>query len=145
MKKIAITSDHGGFLLKKEIITYLKDFEYEVFDMGPQTPESVDYPDYAEKLAHFIKENKDCIGIAVCGSGIGMSIALNRYPFVRAALVYSTETARLSRQHNNANVICLGARLCDTTDALTYIDLFLNTDFMEGHHCPRVQKLGEMK
>jgi len=113
-------------------------------DLGPADGSSVDYPDYGEKLALALSEDGDARGVAICGSGIGISIAVNRFPWVRAALVGSVEAAKLSREHNNANVIALGERLITQDTALACIDVFLSTDFEGGRHERRVDKLTKL-
>ena len=143
---IAIASDHAGFPLKDKVVAYLKDKGFDVLDLGTDNAEvSVDYPLEAEKLAHSIKNNQTERGILVCGSGIGMCIAANRYPFIRAALVYDVNAAHLARQHNNANVLCLGGRMTDFETAKKLVNEFLNTPFEGGRHERRVLQLGGMK
>jgi ribose 5-phosphate isomerase B len=140
MKKILIATDHAGFKLKEELKNYLSK-NYEVVDLGTNSEESVDYPDFGKALAKAIEEKKAEQGILICGSGIGISIAANRNPAVRAALVYNEEAAKLARQHNNANVIALGARFIDTQTAIKLVDTFLTTSFEGGRHENRVKKL----
>ena len=145
-KTIAIASDHAGFPLKDKVALYLKQNGMNVLDLGTDNAEtSVDYPLEAEKLVHAIKDKKAFCGILVCGSGIGMCIAANRYPFIRAALVYEVNAAHLARQHNNANVLCLGGRMTDFDTAKKLVDEFLNTPFEGGRHERRVLQLGDMK
>lgn len=140
-----IASDHGGFSLKQELLPWLKEFllDSSVIDLGTHNPDSVDYPDMADLMAQHIKEHKpqECIGILICGSGVGISIAANRYPFIRAALVSEPVTAALSRAHNNANVLCFGARLIGTDMAKECIKAFVATFFEGGRHEKRVKKL----
>ncbi|MGN1091588.1 MAG: ribose 5-phosphate isomerase B [Alphaproteobacteria bacterium] len=146
MDKIAIASDHAGFPLKDQLADYLKEKGFDVLDLGTNNAEtSVDYPLEAEKLVHTIKEEKAPRGILVCGSGIGMCMAANRYPFIRAALVYEVNAAHLARQHNDANVLCLGARMTDFETAKKLVDEFLNTPFEGGRHERRILELGGMK
>lgn len=146
MDKIAIASDHAGFPLKDQLADYLKEKGFDVLDLGTNNAEtSVDYPLEAEKLVHTIKEEKAPRGILVCGSGIGMCMAANRYSFIRAALVYEVNAAHLARQHNDANVLCLGARMTDFETAKKLVDEFLNTPFEGGRHERRVLELGGMK
>ena len=146
IQKIFITSDHAGFCLKTPLDQYLKDKGYDVVDLGPNTDAvSVDYPLFAQKLCAAIKTEPEAKGIAICGSGIGMSIAVNRFSFIRGALVYTNEAAKLSRQHNNANVLCLGARMTDFEQAKNLVDTFLTTPFDGGRHERRVLELGDMK
>ncbi|TAL31679.1 MAG: ribose 5-phosphate isomerase B [Alphaproteobacteria bacterium] len=142
-KKIAISADHAGFQLKSQVAEHLKKRGYEVIDLGTLSEERVDYPDYGYKLAEAIRDGKAPFGVAVCGSGIGISIALNRYKDVRAALVHDVTSARLSRSHNDANVLALGARLIGPDIALECVDVFLSTAFEGGRHAGRVEKLGK--
>ena len=139
LKRIFIASDHAGYNLKENIKKSLIKKNKKVMDLGPKNCNSVDYPDYAHLLSKKIKKNN--IGILICGSGIGMSIAANRHKNVRAALCHSTKSAFLSRKHNNANVIALGARLTTKNVALKYIDKFIKTKFEGGRHLRRVKKI----
>lgn len=140
-KNIVIASDHAGYILKEEIKQYLSDF-CRVKDLGTSnSTKSVDYPDYAQQLAHFMLTDKEYIGILICGSGIGISIAANRYQHLRAALCHNTETATLARKHNDANVIVLGARVTPESEVYKALDAFLSTKFEGGRHQIRVDKL----
>lgn len=139
--KIAIASDHAGTELKKILSQELEKLGQSVVDLGPDNTESVDYPDYAHKLAAWMKTENESRGILICGSGIGMSIAANRHPHIRAALVSTPEQAMLSRQHNNANVLCLGARQINATLAKECVRLFLSTAFEGGRHETRLDKI----
>ncbi len=141
VKSLAIAADHGGVELKSAIINVLKERGIEVHDLGTNGTASVDYPDYAQAVAKSIIEGNAEAGILVCGSGIGMSIAANRYPQIRAALVHDRLSAQLCRQHNNANVLCLGARLLGDATALDCVDAFLSTEFEGGRHEGRVAKM----
>ena len=141
MRKILIASDHAGFKLKEIIKTYLSKKKIKVLDLGPFKSVKVDYPDYAHKLSKKINLNKKLTGVLVCGSGIGMEITANRYKNVRAALCYNQKSAKLSRLHNNANVITLGSRLIKKSVALKCIDTFLNTKFKGGRHTKRIKKI----
>ena len=141
VKTIAIAADHGGVELKSAIISALKDRGIEVFDFGTNGSESVDYPDYAQAVAKSIVDGQSEAGILVCGSGIGMSIAANRFPEVRAALAHDRLSAELCRQHNNANVLCLGARIVGDAKALDCVDAFISTEFEGGRHALRVAKM----
>ena len=136
-----IASDHAGYDLKQQIKSYLEKHNYTIKDLGPFNTDSVDYPDYGVKLAMALKDDTAARGIAICGSGIGISIAVNRFSWVRAALVSTAEAASLSRQHNDANVLALGERLIDWPLALTCISVFLDTAFRGGRHQRRVDKL----
>ncbi|UKV16629.1 ribose 5-phosphate isomerase B [Thalassospiraceae bacterium SW-3-3] len=143
-KTIAIAADHGGVELKSQIIKSLADNGWEVIDLGTDGSASVDYPDYAQAVAKLILDGKAASGILVCGSGIGMSIAANRYPQIRAALVHDRLSAELCRQHNNANVLCLGARLLGDATALDCVNAFVTTEFEGGRHERRVEKLSSL-
>ena len=140
-QKIVIASDHGGLNLKAAILAHLNTEAFDVEDLGPFDSSSVDYPDYAGKLAEAMKQDPLAKGILICGSGIGISIAANRYSWVRAALVHDETSARLCRQHNDANVLALGERLIGTLTALNCVDVFLTTNFDGGRHEGRVAKL----
>ncbi len=137
---IYLASDHAGVELKEQLMHTLSAEGVSAHDLGPTTTNSVDYPDYAHRLCHAITDEKD-FGILICGSGIGMSIAANRHPHIRAALCKTVEDAALSRQHNNANVLCLGARVTNETVALQIVKAFLNTKFEGGRHQQRVGKI----
>lgn len=136
---IVIASDHAGFELKQVITQFLKDANQEFIDLGCDNAESVDYPDYAYKLVSNLTDK----GILICGSGIGMSIAANRFSHIRAALCSSPEMAKLSREHNDANILVLGARIINQNTALECLKVFMNTPFKAGHHQIRVDKLKE--
>ena len=144
-KKILIASDHGGFSLKENLKTYLQKTGYEVIDYGTNSIESVNYPDFAKLLVTGIKEKIADKGILICTSGIGMSIAANRYPFIRAALVHSVEESHLARAHNDANVLVFGAKFIEPKVAQKCIDEFLTTEFEGGRHTCRIQALERMK
>jgi ribose 5-phosphate isomerase B len=148
MTKIYIASDHAGFELKKQMVEALKasGSECEIVDLGPSTADSVDYPDFADKLCKTINPQIDAtnlreFGVLICGSGQGMAMRANKYPHVRAALVYNDEITALSREHNNANIICLGSRFCTPEQALKWINIFKKTAFAGGRHQTRVAKL----
>lgn len=143
IKKIGLAADHAGFALKSRLVEYVTAQGYQAVDLGPATDERVDYPDYGYKLAEAIAKGDVDAGIGICGSGIGISIALNRYTAVRAALCHDVTTAQLARQHNNANVLVLGARLIGPDIATACVDTFLNTAFEGGRHALRVEKLGQ--
>lgn len=138
---IAIASDHAGFELKENLKRDIEQLGFSVTDLGTHGTQSVDYPDFANALAEWLKKNPHEKGVLVCGSGIGISIAANRHKHVRAALVTSPEAAKLSRQHNDANVLCLGARLTDATTARACLEAFLTTEFEGGRHQGRVAKM----
>ena len=141
MTVIYLASDHGGTLLKDQIREHLEQAGFEVSDLGTNGSVSVDYPDYAARLAEAMLTNAEAKGILICGSGIGISIAANRFSHIRAALVTDVSAARLSRQHNDANVLALGERLTGVVTALDCVDAFLSTDFEAGRHQRRVDKL----
>ena len=138
---IYLASDHAGCELKTAVCAHLDTAGYQIVDLGPDQGEPVDYPDYGVKLAMALKDDTVARGIAICGSGIGISIAVNRFSWVRAALVTTAEAASLSRRHNDANVLALGERLIDRPLALTCIKVFLGTGFEGGRHQQRVDKL----
>ena len=140
---IYCASDHGGVLLKQAVLEHLATIGREARDLGTDGTQSVDYPEFGASLANAIKQGG--IGIAMCGSGIGISIAANRHSWVRAALVHDETTARLARQHNDANIIALGERTMGIATALNCIDIFLNTGFDGGRHQRRVDKLTALK
>jgi len=144
VRKIYIASDHAGFVMKKFLIAELIKLGFEPVDLGCDSEEkSVDYPDYAQKLCKKIKENSLDRGVLICGSGIGISIAANRFKHIRAALCGNAKSAKLSRAHNDANVICFGARSISEKTALSSLKTFLSTDFEDGRHRKRVQKLSK--
>ncbi|OSQ37864.1 ribose 5-phosphate isomerase B [Thalassospira mesophila] len=140
-KTIAIAADHGGVELKSTIVDQLAKQGFDVLDLGTDGSSSVDYPDFAYAVCKTIIEGKAQSGILVCGSGIGMSIAANRYPEIRAALVHDRLSTELSRQHNNANVLCLGARLLGVATAQDCVEAFVSTKFEGGRHQGRIDKL----
>lgn len=145
-KKIIIASDHAGFALKEQIKNYLSELGWQVLDKGPQTDSvSVDYPDYAVLLAQDIHTGAGNKGILICGSGIGMSIAVNRFPFIRGALVTTPEMAHLARQHNDANVLIFGGRMTDWSTVKQALNEFLTTPFEGGRHIQRITKLERIK
>ena len=137
--KIAIAADHGGFELKKQITERLKSFD--LIDLGTNTSDSVDYPDYAKKMAAEILGGSADLGILICGTGIGISIAANRYHGIRAALLYSDEAARLAKQHNNANVLVFGGRTMKADDVVRRIEIFLSENYEGGRHQKRLDKI----
>ena len=141
MRKIFISSDHAGFKLKEAIKVYLKLKKIKFYDLGPNNDNSVDYPDYAHKVAKKVKLNKKNIGILVCGSGTGMNIAANKHKNIRAAQCFDLKSTKLSRLHNDANIITLGSRLLTKKKALSFISVFLNTKFEGGRHSKRIRKI----
>ncbi len=140
-ERIAIASDHAAFDLKSALADHLRSLGHEVIDLGPEGAHSVDYPDYGYKLAEAIAAGQATRGIAICGSGIGISIAVNRHPAARAALVSEPLSARLAREHNDANVIAMGARLIGVEMAKECVAAFLSTGFGGDRHLRRVEKL----
>ena len=139
--RIALAADHAGYLLKDEIARWLSEMGHEVSDLGTNGPESVDYPIYGAKLARVIAAGDADRGLAVCGSGIGISIAVNRNPACRCARVDDPLSAKLSREHNDANVLAFGARLIGTEMAKACVSAFLETAFAGGRHQRRVEEL----
>jgi ribose 5-phosphate isomerase B len=139
---VALASDHAGFGLKQMLAEALTERGLELFDLGTKDTASVDYPDFGHALARLIEEGRVRRGVLVCGTGIGISIAANRHPGVRAALCHDLTTARLAREHNDANVLVLGARVIGPETALDCLGAFLETDFAGGRHQRRVAKLG---
>jgi ribose 5-phosphate isomerase B len=138
---IAIASDHAAYELKSALVEHMRSRGHEVLDLGPGGADPVDYPDFGYALAQAIASGRASRGVAICGSGIGISIAVNRHPAARAALVSEPLSARLAREHNDANVIAMGARLIGITMAKECLDAFLSTDFGGDRHLRRVQKL----
>ncbi len=142
-KPIAIACDHAGFPLKARMAEALRELGHEVLDLGTDSAEqSVDYPDFAAKLAAALSSGQSDRGLLICGTGIGISIAANRHPGVRAALCHDATTARLCREHNDANVLAMGARLIGDVVARDCLETFLATEFEGGRHARRVEKLG---
>lgn len=140
-RRIAIASDHAAFAMKAEVAEWLRSEGHSVLDLGPDGPERVDYPDYGYRLASAIERKEAEAGIALCGSGIGISIAVNRNPAARCALVGEPLSAQLAREHNDANVLALGARLTGIEMAKACITAFLSTPFAGERHAARVDKL----
>lgn len=141
--KIVIAADHGGVTLKDIIFSHLVKAGREVEDIGCFSAESVDYPDFAEKAVRLILDGECQMGILVCGTGIGMSIAANRFRRIRAANCFSVYTAKMSREHNNANVLCLGARVLEADLAIEMVDVWLDTAFAGGRHQRRIAKFSD--
>jgi len=142
--RIALAADHAGYLLKDELVAWLRETGHEVTDLGTNGPESVDYPQFGEKLAEEIASGRSERGIAICGSGIGISIAVNRNPACRCARVDEPLSATLSREHNDANVVAFGARLIGSDMAKDIVLAFLNTQFAGGRHQRRVDQLSHL-
>tara|TARA_Y100000590_G_scaffold153838_1_gene176718 strand:+ start:2751 stop:3200 length:450 start_codon:yes stop_codon:yes gene_type:complete len=141
IKNIVLASDHAGFKLKEEIKKFLIKKRKKVLDLGTKNTRSVDYPDYAHLLSKRMKKNKNQFGILVCGSGTGMSMTANKHKNIRAALCYNTKSTKLSRLHNDANVMTIGSRLIKKKVALKCVDTFLKTNFDGGRHTKRVKKI----
>ena len=144
-RRIAIASDHAAFAMKAELAEWLRGEGHDVLDLGTNGPESVDYPDYGYRLAQAIERGDADTGVALCGSGIGISIAVNRNPAARCALVAEPLSAGLARQHNDANVIALGARLIGIEMAKACVAAFLQTDFLSDRHQRRVAMLSQFE
>ena len=140
-KKVVLASDHAGFKLKEEIKKFLIKKRKKVLDLGAKDTNAVDYPDYAHLLSKKMKNGKNQFGILVCGSGTGMSMAANKHKNIRAALCYNVKSAILSREHNNANVMSIGARLTKKQVALKCVDAFMKTNFKGGRHLRRIKKI----
>lgn len=138
---VAVAADHGGYDLKGILLPVLRDLGHEVLDLGTHGDASVDYPDYADAVASAIREGRAQRGILICGSGIGVSIAANRHREIRAAVCRDGLTARLARAHNDANVLCLGARLIGVEQAKECVRIFLTTEFEGGRHAKRIAKM----
>ena len=141
MNKIFISSDHAGFKLKEAIKVYLSKKKLSFHDLGPNNDERVDYPDFAHKVAKKVITNKNNVGILVCGTGMGMNIAANKHKNIRAAQCFNLKSTKLSRLHNDANIITLGSRLISKKNALNFIGVFLNTKFEGGRHSKRIRKI----
>ena len=141
MKKIFISSDHAGFKLKEAIKKYLLSKKLPFQDLGPNNNTRVDYPDFAHKVAKKVKISKNNVGILVCGSGMGMNIVANKHKNIRAAQCFNLKSTKLSRLHNDANIITLGSRLLTKKNALSCIGVFLNTKFEGGRHSSRIRKI----
>ena len=142
--RIALASDHAGFALKDELAAWLRDSGHVILDLGTNGPESVDYPEFGARLANAVASGEADRGVAVCGSGIGISIAVNRNPHCRCARVDDPLSARLSREHNDANVIAFGGRLIGSDMAKACVMEFLGTDFAGGRHQRRVDQLSQL-
>ena len=144
MKKIAIASDHGGFELKECIISHLLNTDWDVDDLGPHSGDSVDYPDFGIKIAEAVSEKKVERGIVICGTGIGMSIVVNRYPQIRGALCTDLFTAKLCREHNDSNILVMGGRVIGKGLANEIVNTWLKTPFSGGRHQKRLDKIDQI-
>jgi len=143
MDLIAIASDHGGFSLKVDIVSFLKELGYEVNDMGPKNQNSVDYPDYGIRIAQAVTQNTNSRGIVICGTGIGMSIVVNRFPGIRGTLCSDLYTAKLCREHNNSNILIMGGRVVGHGLAREIVKVWLSTPFDGGRHQKRLDKINQ--
>jgi len=143
--RIALAADHAGFHVKETIREFLETAGYPVDDLGTWSEESVDYPDYAKAVGDHVASHNDVFGIAVCGTGIGMSIAANKVPGIRAAVAHNVDTARLAREHNDANVLAMGGRIVSGAQAIEMVQTFLNTAFAGGRHARRVEKISQIE
>ena len=144
MKKIALASDHGGFDLKESVIAHLLNTGWEVDDLGPHSGDSVDYPDYGIKLAEAVAEKRVQRGIVICGTGIGMSIVVNRYPGIRGTLCSDLFTAKLCREHNDSNILIMGGGVIGKGLAAEIVNTWLNTPFEGGRHQRRLDKINQI-
>jgi ribose 5-phosphate isomerase B len=142
-KKIYIATDHAGYAIKAYVKEFLTNLGHEVIDLGPNSADRVDYPDYAKKCANEVVANKGTLGILICGTGIGISIAANKVAGVRAALCHDTYTAKLTRQHNDANILCFGERVVGKGVIEDMLEVFTTTEFEGGRHANRVAKIEE--
>lgn len=138
---IAIGSDHAGFKLKNDLIVNLLEKGYEIQDFGPDSEESVDYPDYAHPVAESVLSGENALGILICGSGNGVCISANKHKGIRAALAWEDEVAALARQHNDANIVCIPARFVSKAKAMKIAEAFLTAEFEGGRHQRRVEKI----
>ncbi len=139
--KISIANDHAGLNLKNIILNFLNKKNFSIIDLGVNNDKSVDYPDYAYSMAQIFKNESINFGILICGTGIGISIAANRFKHIRAALCHDVDTTKLARQHNNANIIVLGGRIINPDLALRCVEIFINTEYEGGRHDTRINKL----
>jgi ribose 5-phosphate isomerase B len=144
MRRVAIGSDHAGFKLKEALVRHLRSKGIDAVDVGTHSTETADYPDYGEKVARMVSLGKLKEGILICGTGVGMSMTANKFPGVRAAVVSNPFTAKSSRQHNDANILCLGERITDEAAAKELLDIWLNEPFEGGRHEKRVNKIKEL-
>ena len=141
--KIAIASDHGGVDMKNALVEYFTQRGLNVTDLGTNSTDSVDYPDYADKMAQHILAKESDFGILICGTGVGISIAANRHKGIRAALIYNEFVAQMAKAHNNANIIVFGGRTMNVEDVKKYCEIFINTSFEGGRHQNRLNKLDD--
>jgi len=144
MDLISIASDHGGFSLKLDIVSFLNELGYQVKDMGPKNQKSVDYPDYGVRIAQVVTQNTGSRGILICGTGIGMSIVVNRFPGIRGTLCSDLYTAKLCREHNDSNILIMGGRIVGHGLAREIVSVWLNTPFDGGRHQKRLDKINQL-
>ena len=144
MVLISIASDHGGFSLKLDIVSFLNELGYQVKDMGPKNQKSVDYPDYGVRIAQVVTQNTGSRGILICGTGIGMSIVVNRFPGIRGTLCSDLYTAKLCREHNDSNILIMGGRIVGHGLAREIVSVWLNTPFDGGRHQKRLDKINQL-
>ena len=144
MDLISIASDHGGFSLKLDIVSHLNELGYQVKDMGPKNQKSVDYPDYGIRIAQVVTQNTGSRGILICGTGIGMSIVVNRFPGIRGTLCSDLYTAKLCREHNDSNILIMGGRIVGHGLAREIVSVWLNTPFDGGRHQKRLDKINQL-
>ena len=145
MKQVIIGNDHAAVAMKQVVAEYLKGRGFDVIDAGCGDQARVDYPDYAQKVAEFVQQHSGAFGVLICGSGIGMSIAANKFNGIRAALCHDAYTAAMARAHNDANVLCIGARVVGAGVAESIVSAWLNTAFEGGRHGDRVAKIGRIE
>jgi len=143
--RIALGADHAGYHIKESIRQFLENAGYPVDDLGTWSEESVDYPDYGKAVADRVASHQDVYGIAVCGTGMGISIAANKVAGIRAAVAHNVDTARLAREHNDANVLAMGGRVVSGTLAIEMVQVFLGTTFAGGRHARRVEKIMQIE
>ena len=143
--RIALGADHAGFPIKETIRQFLENSGYPLEDLGTWSEESVDYPDYGKTVGERVANQQADYGIAICGTGIGMSIAANKVPKIRAAVAHDVTTARLAREHNDANVLAMGGRVVNGTQAIEMVQTFLSTPFLGGRHARRVEKITQIE
>lgn len=140
-KVVYIASDHAGFSAKDNVVQKIQSLGYQVEDLGPSTDDRVDYPDFANDVCHKLKLHPEASGVLICGSGQGMAMRANKFRHIRAALCWNKESAALSKQHNNANVLCVGSRLLDESTLLEIVETFFTESFEGGRHQGRVEKI----
>lgn len=143
--RIVIASDHAGYPLKEEVIRFLREKDYDLVDLGVYEPAAIDYPDQAEKLAKAVAQGEAEQGIIICGTGIGVSIAANKVRGIRCALCHDVFSATMARQHNDCNVLALGARVVGSGHALAIVEAYLGARFLGGRHQTRVEKIGRLE